>query len=259
MINYIKSEIYRVSHDKGIYCFIAILTVLTIIMNALLGWFGKMDGASFTYDTTSFSYSNLVANPMVFCVMGAVVGIILYDGNRKNGNLKNTIAFGITRTKVFAGECIVATITAAVSLIIVLTVYITSAIIFLEHTGPVSLTDLLTEIPAVLLVAVASLISGIVCIEACGKDSIGIIVWFIIWFIVPKIFFYLGLRVDIFRSIAMWMPENFFGTSGMSVNMSQSITAWGTAKGMAKCIISGVIGIIVFSLSGVVLLRKREL
>lgn len=259
MMNYIKSEIYRVSQDKGIYFFTAILAVLAILLNALLGWFGKMDRAGFRYNTTSFSYSNLVANPMVFCVMGAVVGIILYEGNRRNGNLKNTIAFGIPRTKVFAGECIVATATAVISLIVVLTVYIASAIIFLKHTGPVSLTDLLTEIQAVFLLAVASLISGVICIEAFEKDVTGTIVWFIIWIIIPKIFFYLGRQIDVFRHIAMWMPENFFGTSGMSVNMSQSITAWGTVEGMTKCIIAGIIGIIVFSLLGVVSLRKREL
>lgn len=53
--------------------------------------------------------------------------------------------------------------------------------------------------------------------------------------------------------------QNFFGTSEMSVNMSQSITTWGTAEGMAKCIISGIIGIAIFSFSGIVLLKKREL
>lgn len=61
------------------------------------------------------------------------------------------------------------------------------------------------------------------------------------------------------RNIAMWMPDNFFGANGMSVNMSQSITAWGTAEGMAKCLMSGIIGTVVFSLVGVMLLRKREL
>lgn len=258
-MNYVKSEFYRVSHDKGVYYFTAIIAILAFLLNAILGWFGKVDGVSFRYATTSFSYSNLVANPMVFCVMGAVVGIILYEGNRKNGNLKNTIAFGISRTKIFFGECIVATVTAAASLIAVLAVYIVSAIIFLEHTGPVSLTDLLTEVLAVFLLAVASLISGIVCIEAFGKDSTGIIVWFVIWYIIPIFFFYLGLRIDVIHNIAMWMPKNFFGTSEMSVNMSQSITTWGTAEGMAKCIISGIIGIAIFSFSGIVLLKKREL
>lgn len=259
MMNYVKSELYRVSHSIGIYCFIAILAGLSFLLNALLAWFGKMEGSGFAYNTTSFSYSNLVANPMLFCVMGAVIGIILYEGNKKNGNLKNTIAFGISRTKVFSGKCIVAAITAIVSLITVLTVYILSALVFLEHIGPVSLTDLLTEIPAVLLVAAASLISGIVCIEGFGKDSTGIIIWFVIWFIVPKVFFYIGLRIDFIHNIAMWMPENFFGANEMSVNMSQSITLWGTPEGMAKCLISGIIGIVIFSLLGIAILRKKEL
>lgn len=259
MLNYIKSEFYRVSHSRGIYCLITILAVLSFLLNAVLGWFGRMDGSSFPYNTTSFSYSNLVANPMLFCVIGAVIGVFLYEGNRKNGSLKNTIALGISRTKVFVGECIVATASGIFCLIIVISVYVVSATAFLEHSGPVNLMDLLTEIPAVFFIAVASLISGIVCIEASEKNTTGIIIWFTIWFIIPKIFFYLGLRFDMIHSIAMWMPANFFGTDGMSVNMSQSVTAWGTAEGMAKCLISGIIGIVVFSLSGVVLLRKRDL
>lgn len=257
MMNYVKSELYRVSINRGIYYLIGILAILSFLLNAVLWSFGRTD--NFPYDTTSFSYSNLVANPMVFSVMGTIIGFFLYEGNRKNGNLKNTIAFGIPRTKVFAGECIVATITAIVSMIVVLAVYIASAVVLLEQTGPVSLMDLLTEIPAVFLIAVASLISGIVCIEVFGKNSTGMIVWLVIWFIIPRIFFYLGLRIDVFHSMAMWMPYNFFGSNGMSVNMSQSITAWGTIEGMAKCLISGVIGIVVFTLSGAVLLRKREL
>lgn len=259
MMNYVRSEFYRISHGSVIYCLTGVLAILSFLLNAILGWFGRTGGSSFPYNTTSFSYSNLVANPMIFCIMGAVIGILLYEGNRKNGNLKNTIAFGIPRTKVFLGECIVATLSAIFSLIVVLSVYIVSAVAFLEHMGPVSLMDLLTEIPAVFFIAIASLISGIVCIEAFGKNSIGIIIWFSIWFIIPKIFFYLGLRFDAIYSIAMWMPENFFGTNGMTVNMSQSITVWTTVEGMTKCLVSGIIGIAVFSLSGVVLLRKREL
>lgn len=259
MMNYVKSEFYRVSHSTGIYYLTGILAVLSFLLNAILWWFGQTEGSGFRYDTTSFSFSNLVANPMFFCVMAAVTGIVLYEGNRKNGNLKNTIAFGISRTKAFAGECIVATVMAILSLIVVLAIYIASTTALLEHTGPVSLIDLLTEIPAVFFVAVASLISAIVCIEASGKDSTGIILWFVIWFVIPKAFFYLGLRIEVFHNIAMWMPDNFFGTSGMSVNMSQSITAWGTTEGMTKCLVSGLVGIVIFSLAGIILLRKKEI
>jgi ABC-2 type transport system permease protein len=259
MLNYIKSEFYRVFHSKGIYYLTGILAILSFLLNAVLAWFGKMDGSSFPYDTTSFSYSNLVASPMLFCVIGTIIGIVFYEGNRKNGNLKNTIASGISRTKIFAGQCIVTTVSAIFSLIIVVSVYIVSSVVLLQHTGPVNLMDLVTEIPAVFFISVAALILGIICIEACEKNSIGIIIWIAIWFIIPKIFFYLGLRFDTIHSIAMWMPDNFLGTDGMTVNMSKCITAWSTTEGMTKCFISGIVGTIVFFISGIVLLKKREL
>ncbi|MEG0590835.1 MAG: ABC transporter permease [Lachnospiraceae bacterium] len=258
MMNYVKSEMYRISHDKGIYFFTFILAFLSCLLNAVLGCMGIIDGASFPYDTTSFSYSNLVANPMMFCVMGTVVGFLLYDGNRKNGNLKNTIAFGISRTQIFIGECIVAAVTASVILIVGLVFYIGSAMIFLEHIGPVSLNDLLTEIPAVFFIAIAALVSGIVCMGIFEKGSTGIIIWFLIWFAIPQIFYYLGFRFDIFHRIALWMPANFFGIGEMQVDLSQSLTAWGTAKGMAKCMISGISGTMVFLLLGIRLWRKKE-
>lgn len=257
MMNYIKSEFYRVFHSGEIYQFTAILAVLAFLFNAVLFWFRR--GGDFPYGITSYSYSNLVANPMVFSIMGAIVGMLLYEGNQRNGNLKNTVAFGISRVKIFIGECVVATASAIGVMIVVLAVYIGSAMAFLETAGPVTLNDLLTEIPAVLLVAVACLISGIVCVEGFGKTSTGIIVWAAIWVILPQVLLYIGLRVDIFYRIAMWMPGNFFGTSGMAVNMSQCITAWGTVQGMAKCLISGGIGIFVFLAAGVFALRRRDL
>lgn len=257
MMNYIKSEFYRVFHGREIYCFTGILAFLALSFNVVLFWFRMME--DFPYGITSFSYSNLVACPLLFGMMGAAVGMLLYEGNRRNGNLKNTVAFGISRVKIFIGECVVATVSATISMVIILAVYIISAVALLEQAGPVTLSDLLTEIPAVFLIAVACLISGIVCIEAFGKTFAGIIVWVTIWMIIPQVLFYIGLRVDILYRIAMWMPNNFFGIAGMSVNMSQCITAWGTVEGMAKCLISGAVGIVVFLAAGVLLLRKKEL
>lgn len=175
MMNYIKSEFYRIFHGREIYRFIIILALLAFSFNAVLAWFRRMD--DFPYGITSYSYSNLVASPLIFGLMGTVVGMILYEGNRRNGNLKNTVAFGISRTKIFISECIVTTIISLISMVIILAVYIGSAVMLLEQAGPVELNDLLTEVPAVFLIAVACLISGIVCIEAFGKSSTGIIIW----------------------------------------------------------------------------------
>ena len=54
----------------------------------------------------------------------------------------------------------------------------------------------------------------------------------------------------------MWLPRNFF--SGMQVNQTVCAPIWDAADGLAKCLISGFIGIIVFGIYGIVSLRKKE-
>lgn len=257
MMNYVKSELYRVSHSIGIYCFTAVLAVLSVLLNAVLYW-SKTLSYVFPFATTSFSYSNLVSNTMIFCVMAACIGAILYEGNRKNGNLKNTIAFGITRNRIFAGKCIVGLVSAVFSLVVVLGAYIGSAVLFLQPSGPVKLWDLWTEVGAVFLIAAAAMISAIVFIEAFGKSIAGIILWIAIWLIIPNIVFYLGFKYPVMHDIAMWLPDNMFSSKAMTVNMSQCITAWGTAEGMAKCVVCGVIGVVIFSAIGILSWRKKE-
>ena len=73
---------------------------------------------------------------------------------------------------------------------------------------------------------------------------------------VPQVLFYISLVIEPVRGIAMWLPQNFL--SGMQVNQTVCAPIWNTADGLAKCLISGFIGIVVFSICGIVSLRKKE-
>lgn len=253
MMNYVKSEFYRISHTKETYLATGLLAVLALLLNtATCLWGGR-------YATTSFSYSCLVAEPMIFAVMGAVISYFLYEGNRRNGNLKNTVAGGISRIRIFAGECFVSVVTSTFIMIFTLAVWIFSAEWMLEKTGPVELKDLLLEVPVMYLIAIASLISSIVFLEAFEKGIVGILIWCSLWFIIPKILMYLGMRFEGIYYIAMWFPSNIFGVNGLHVNTQECITAWDTLEGAIKCVLCGAIGIVVFVLAGVVSLRKRDL
>ncbi len=258
MMNYIKSELYRVFHGGEIYCFTGVLAALAVLFNVVSHVFQIMD-VQFLYGNTSFSYSNIVASPMLFGVMGAIVATLFYEGNRKNGNLKNTVAFGISRTEIFIGECVVSLLASIFSMIFILALYILSAETLLEKAGPVELKDLLTEIPAVFLIAAACMISGLVCIEVFAKSTTGVIMWTAIWFFIPSTLFYLGFRFDAVYKLAMWLPNNFLSSRGMIINTRQCITAWETTQGMIKCLIVGAADTLACLLAGIVLLRKREL
>jgi len=257
MLNYMKSEFYRVIHSSVTYCTTGILAALVFIMNFALYWF-RTHSEDFPYGTTSYSFSTFVSSPMVYCYMVFIIAAILYESNKRNGNLKNTIAYGISRTKIFAGKCIVSLVTSLAMLVVVMTVQISSAVLLLEQTGPVKLSDLLMEIPAVSLIAVGALILSIVVLEYFDKSIVAMIVWFLIMVGVPAVLLQIGMKVDAVLNVALWMPENIFRT-GVIANMSQCVTLWDTAQGMGRCLISGAAGILVFSIAGVLLLRKKEL
>ena len=70
MLNFIKSEYYRMIHTTGIRVFFGILSVLTILL---------ISGISIVetqYHTTSFSYSILVSSPMFFTLMGMLTASV---------------------------------------------------------------------------------------------------------------------------------------------------------------------------------------
>lgn len=253
MMNYIKSEFYRISHSKSTYLATMVLAGLALLLHIALYSFGGR------YATVSFSYSSFVSNPMVFGIMGSIVALFLYEGNRKNGNLKNTISSGISRIKIFISECIVSAITATVIMIVVLAVWIISAEFVLDKSGPVVLADLLMEVPVVYLIAIACLISSIVFLELFEKTVVAIVLWYAIWFIIPQALGYLGLRFDMIYEIAMWLPSNIFNINQQHVNMRECITVWDTTEGIVRCILSGGFWVSVFTLLGLLSLRKRDL
>lgn len=184
-MNYIKSELYRITHSFEIYRLTLVLAALAIFYNAAVSAFLKNVAPGSFYLTTSFSYSNLVAYPMLYCIAGAIVAAVLYEGNLQNGNMKNTVSFGILST-VFIGKCIVSVISAGFSLLVVLSVFIVSTSIFMRKAGPVQLRHLIGEVPAVFFIAAAALISMLLFLELFEKFGTGVIVWAAMRFLYPK-------------------------------------------------------------------------
>ena len=130
--------------------------------------------------------------------------------------------------------------------------WILTTTLLLKNAGPVTLKDLLLEVPATYLTAVAGVISGILLLELCEKTSTGTVIWVVLWFIFPKALLYLGIRFPSLYQAALWIPTNLFSViNNNHVNMSECITAWDTANGMFRCILSGSAGVVLFSLIGI--------
>lgn len=257
MYNYVKSEWYRITHSSTIYVLTGILAGLTLLFNVALFLFNKYE-KGFRYGTVAFSLSNLTANLTLLFFMGVIVVSLIFAFEIKNGTLKNAIAFGISRAEIFLGKCIVSTAISICSMVVILMVYMGSAVLLLEPgVEPNAVLITLKGIACTLIMAVAFEVLAIALSAFFEKDIVGFIVWYLIMAILPQICSIIGLKSDLFGRIAAWMPYNYL-RGEVVVNMSGWSCLWETPEGVAKCLISGVIGLMVFLVLGVGICKKQE-
>ncbi|MBQ7781158.1 MAG: ABC transporter permease [Lachnospiraceae bacterium] len=257
MMNYIKSEWYRITHTKDIYVLTAILAGLTLLVNIVLFLAGKAD-KSFPYATVSFSLSNLACGLTLLFFVGAVVVSVLFAQDRKKGILKNAVAYGISREKLFIGKSIVCAVVSVCSLVVVLVVYIGSAVLLLEQgVVPDAVPSLLKGIACMLIMAVAFEVLLIAAYNFYEKEILTYLLWYVIMAAIPRLSAIIGLKFDVVGKIAAWMPYNYLSNE-VIVNMSGWECLWDTPQGVAKCLISGVIALVVFGAMGLKISKKME-
>lgn len=275
MLNYIRAELYRLFRRPGLYVTTLILCAAPIAFNCFLAFF---DWEAYGTDNglTGISYAGWMSSAQFFMIMGAIIPGLLYTNSRKYGDLKNTISFGTSRVQIFAGKCIVSILLSTLVLAVLLAVWIGSAEILLAHSDFPQIKDVLLSVPALYLIACANAITIVLLMELIERDIFTAIAWAAIWCILPTILNTLGMRFEILAEIASWMPYRFLQAVTMttntvasgdllggtwSVNVAEPATTflWYTASGLEKCLVSGVVGTVLFSALGWILLRRRDL
>lgn len=251
MLNYLKSEFYRILHGREIYSATAALAGLTVLMNLVLFAFDRLT-PDFPYATVTFSLNMMTGSMPMLLMAGLIIVLFLFSDEYKNGTLKNTISYGISRNAFFTGKCIACAVAAFLSMLVVLAVYIGSAYLLLNAEGSMPVRQLLTGTAVNLPAAFASVIlASALCCRF--KKETAVVLWWL-----PMVCFFLGLKIESIERISEWMPWNYLKYE-VSVNMSGYSCLWDTPEGVAKCLIAGSIGILVFYVAGILVFHKREI
>ena len=108
-----------------------------------------------------------------------------------------------------------------------------------------------------LLMAVASEVFILALLTVFEKELMAYLIWYLVMAVIPKVCMLIGLKSSLFRTIATWMPCNYL-SSEVIINMSGWECMWETPEGVAKCLISGAIGLLVFLLLGLHVCKKQE-
>ena len=257
MINYIRSEFYRILHTKEIYLFNLLLTAGVLALN------GGIHAAAATlpnirYANVKFVLSFLTGSMDFLFIAGAVLAVLLFSGDRKNGVMKNAVAYGMSRTSLFFGKCIVSFVMALASMVLLTAVYIVSAILLLEGPAQPYVELMLEGIAANLPFAAAALILAVAFIQFFEKELIVGLAWMAVIYLIPSICYSTGFQFKTMAEIAAWMPRNYLMTE-VTAGMNGYACLWSEPEGAAKCVIAGVIGIVVFLSLGVLINRRKEI
>ncbi|MBM7601554.1 ABC-2 type transport system permease protein [Virgibacillus halotolerans] len=103
MINYIKSENYRLFRKKGLHITSLICLLLIIFSAATLYYFGQHE-PNFPYATSLFFYSNVIGSSILILIIAFLFNLALTG--KDMSLIKQSISFGISRNTIFWSKLI---------------------------------------------------------------------------------------------------------------------------------------------------------
>ncbi len=255
MSNYIKSELYRFFCGKRMYRLFGVVLGLIIAMVLVLAYFGHEPG--FSYDTVSFALGNVYNSVNYLLLVVLFLAAFLDDNESKQHTKKHSVAYGISRTKIFFSRFLSQGLICLGFYITFNLVLVVLSYLFLEndHAGAIE-TLIRTSIGAfpLFLAALATAHCFIMNIEnvvTAEGFSIGVIL------ILPSILNMLGMKVEFIKKISYWFPYNL-ATPFLNDDSVLSLT-WNTSRGMLNCYIAGILFMVFFLLLGRYMFEEKEI
>ena len=258
MINYIKSEFYRLFHGKDSYIFIAISTILLVSINILLATVKHSD-SSFSYASTSFSFNMFSNSFTVIFLLCITVACIVFGNEYTSHTLKNSISYGIPRGSIYLGKLIVEFVYAILSFLVISGFYIGSAYLLLENSGIGYLKILLHTTIAVLpmlFFAITATNCFLFFFNGIGGAITAVISTIVVF---PIVCNYLAMRFLFFEVLTKMLPWNLIKQIYFDTTSFQVILPWTGAEGYYRYWIYGLTWMLLFILTGYLLFRKKEI
>ncbi|WP_346929554.1 ABC transporter permease [Clostridium sp.] len=253
MLNYIKSELYKTTHRKYPYIVVGVLSLICILVNILALKIMKDQPGGFRISMSDMLMISTGMFGMIYYAVIMIVDIVFSD-EYKHQTLKNTVSFGINRTKIYLGKFISEIIVAIISLVIVTSVLILSSYMCLG-LGEVTIVEVLKNFGAKLIAVfplwvVGLAIANFLAFNIKNNNTLA--------------FAYLGV-VAVFPGIVSILADlkpifaklqSILVSNQIKFIRTQEIISGGD---IAKCYILGIIYVILITAIGIISFRRREI
>lgn len=256
MLNYMKSELYRIKTSKGTYVMFLLFSVLVVLYNIMIYGF-KIADSTFPYGTTKFSLGTLSGSIQMLLVICLVIASVLFAGEFKNNTIKNVVSFGISKTQMYIGKYLVTLLFAFILMPVIAFIYALSAYMLLDNSGSQYLVVFIKALVINIPIYISCITLGMALFFAVQNEVTGYWIWVTIIIIIPIVLGLIGMKVDLLADISEWLPWNLVASGNMTD--SGYVYEWATYSGAVKSIISGLGFSILFFIIGITSFRKKEI
>ncbi|GKV69752.1 hypothetical protein NCCP2716_22500 [Sporosarcina sp. NCCP-2716] len=230
MMNYMKSEQYRLLRKKSLHLTSLVCLALIAAAAAVLAYFQRTD-PTFPYGTASFYYSNLLGGTVLVLIV-----IFLFNSSltgRDTDVLKNAVSFGIRRSTIYWSKLLL-----TLGYFLIISVVGVALMIALGETmlatDSGSVRNFLTALGNMAPIA----LSAFFFIHSMKMMKVGDVYVFIVLLVVYGFSGYLlrigAQKLDAFRTLYDYAPDTLLGQNMMAF-MGQ------TVQFNAACWVTGVI------------------
>ena len=242
MLKLIKADLYKSFHRMYLYIFTCVMCAFAILYNVIVA------SANAPLEAAFGSVVIFLAFPLFLVVM--FVDIVTAEENKEH-TMKNTISFGISRSKLFIAKNISTVLVAAAVAAVTLAVFFGSGFLLLvpgKGYTPAFMSDLLLRISIALLLYVAAITLGTLLAIVIKRNAMFTFAYFGI-LVVPSL---------LLKLLSLVNP--IFGNARNALLYSQAqILAQATPAEMLMAVWIALAHIVVFVVLGLILFNRQEI
>lgn len=244
MLNYVKSELFRLKKNKILWAFIGIISLWIVTLPI------------FMYSTPEDALGLIADSMIVVYALTIVIAIVVVLGEYKNGTIKNSLALGLSESKIYIGKIIA-------SIIVGVTMLVFEDILAIMSTCLFSWGDAIVEVPQFIQASVvctpafsASIVFAISAYFICKNEVLAVGIWFFLM-LEGEIASVIFINSDVAYKIVnnTWLPlvmmRGYSGEDGL-------ISPWFVSNGIINIIAVSIATIVLCIAITFIVLKKRK-
>lgn len=191
MINYLKSEAFRLKKTRSTYL-IGLLVLLIPLPPLIMSYFYGTIDENFLYNNTAFFFRFTRLSLSGILMLIPFIANTLFANAQRYGTFKNDIAYGFSRKDIYFSKLIITACFSFVIGLLVLTIFTAINLLLLTRNGQIEGPNFAKAVFAAAPLLLAGLAVNNMMVFTCTKIENSYLAYFLIVIIVPTLLGYLA-------------------------------------------------------------------